>query len=117
MIKRNGFSLVELMIVAAIIGILFAIGVGGIGGCVTTSDRESSAERNLSGYMSSLQIEGHGTCSGADSDNDGYVSCTIAKANGELQAAECGYDKRIAIMGQNTNCKVALPKVYSPAPQ
>ena len=39
--KRNAFTLIELLIVVAILGILIAIGVGGCGGCSKGPDGKS----------------------------------------------------------------------------
>jgi len=109
--NSSSFSLVELTNVISIIGILCAIGAGGLGmGCVTTSDREASATRNAKEFAASMGMEIHGvSCSGSDSDQDGYVSCTLNLSDDKLKAINCGYDQAVAIMGQNTGCKLAMP--------
>lgn len=112
---RNGFSLVELMIVLSIIGIFGTIVCAGFGGCVTTTDRTATAERNARAYSASLGLEITGaTCSGADSDGDGYTSCTVVLPGGQMKAIECGYDRPFAPLGQNVGCKVALPSLVAP---
>lgn len=108
----RAFSLVELMIVVAIVAIIGALLIPALGsGCVTTDARQGSAEANLSAWSTQVGLEGRGTCSGADSDHDGYTSCTFVQADGNIQALECGYDVIVAPLGQNTGCKVALPKM------
>lgn len=109
--NNSGFSLIELMIVVSIVGILGAIGAGTLGmGCVTTSDREASAQRNAKEYAASMAMDIQGvSCSGMDSDHDGYVSCTLNLGDDKLKAINCGYDQPMALMGQNTGCKLAMP--------
>ena len=119
---RQGLSVIELLIGGIIIAI-FALAIGD--GCVTTSDRQASAERNAKNFASAMgwQIAGV-VCSGADTPTgkngpDGYVSCTLALASpsGDVavvaapltRSIQCGYDKRFALMGQNTSCKEANP--------
>lgn len=110
---RRGFSLVELLIVLAIVGIFIAVIAGNVGGCNSTADVTATATRNAKAYAASMGIEIKGaSCSGSDSDGDGYVSCSLNTADGKLEAIECGYDKAITPMaGQNTGCKVAMPKL------
>lgn len=109
--NSSGASVIELVIVVSILGILCAIGAGGLGiGCTTTSDREASAQRNAKEYAASMGLTIQGvSCSGSDSDLDGYVSCTLNLGDDKLKAINCGYDQAVAIMGQNTGCKLAMP--------
>lgn len=74
---KKAFTLIELMVVIAIIAILAAIGVGVTGGCQTTG---SNAKASFDGW---LQTSYSGTkwtvknaeCVNYDTDGDRYVSC------------------------------------------
>lgn len=116
---RKGFSLVELVIVIAIIGVFCALIGGGLGvGCQSPSDIEGSAERNAKDFAAKMGIKYEGlSCSGSDSDHDGYVSCTFNMGEGKIQSFECGYDQVGAVMGQNTGCKEKMLKVVTPGAQ
>ena len=82
--------------------------------CVTTNSRTSDALRNAKQYSNELGLHPQGySCSGADSDEDGYVSCTLSFENGSTKSIECGYDKPFALLGQNTGCKVKLVPVQA----
>ena len=115
--RRRGLALVEILVVFAILAILGVILVANFGGCVTTADRASDAERNARAHAAKMgwQITGV-ACSGSDSDQDGYVSCTLGYPNGHSNAIQCGYDQPVALLGQNTGCKEALLNIQAPAP-
>lgn len=72
---------------------------------------QSTAQRNARSWCHDMGLDCTGvSCSGADSDGDGYTSCSVATHDG-IQPVECGYDLVIApIAGQNTGCRVAIPK-------
>ena len=112
---RHGFSVLEIMIVVFIVATFGVIITANVGGCVTTTERSTTAERNARAYSASLGLEITGaTCSGADSDGDGYTSCTVVLPGGQMKAIECGYDRPVAILGQNVGCKVAVPSLMMP---
>ncbi len=78
--------------------------------CTTTTARMASAERNARVHAEKMGWVVQGaSCSGSDSDQDGYVSCTVSKKEGDSHAVECGYDEAFAPLGQNTGCKDARP--------
>lgn len=62
-------------------------------------------------YFARLGVETTGiSCSGADSDHDGYVSCTGALPDGTLKGIECGYATYGSIDALvNRECRLALP--------
>lgn len=121
--QNQGFSLIEFMIelmiaLAIIVVFLAIIGGGGGIGCQSPSDRQGSAERNAKDFADNMGIEYRGlSCSGSDSDADGYVSCTFNLRNGQIQSFECGYDQPGALLGQNTGCKERMLKVVTPGMQ
>lgn len=80
-------------------------------GCTSTDTVSSSAERNARAFASDMGVELKGiSCSGSDSDLDGYVSCTMNETSGQRTAIECGYDQTFQIDAlTNTACKMARP--------
>ena len=83
-----------------------------IAGCTTTAVVERTATENAKAFAASMGMEIKGAaCSGSDSDLNGYTSCTLNMGDGKLQAIECGYYDPMAIMGQNTGCKMVKPVV------
>lgn len=98
-------------------------------GCAITPTEMvlSSAERNAATWATKMGISIKGaSCSGSDSDNDGYVSCTLALGGlNETKIIECGYDRKLGFgdscgyAGPNTGCKEWTPDapVVQQAPQ
>lgn len=78
--SRDGFSLVELMIVVAIVVILGCVCAGVIGGSCSGMSQKVDATEQATAYANFMypgknpRIQ----CVRLDSDHDGYVSCTIA---------------------------------------
>ncbi len=72
----------------------------------TTEEVERSAIDNAVSWCKDMTISCLGaSCSGKDSDLDGYTSCTVSTSSGERIPLECGYTKQYAFAGQNTGCK------------
>ncbi len=94
--NKSGFTLVEVMIVFAIIGILSAIACGNLANC-SGVNAQGDATASMRQYMTNMyraptaRIQ----CVGRDSDGDGYVSCSGAyeDAEGKTQVVnvECAY--------------------------
>lgn len=98
--------LIQFLIGSAIALIGGALLVSAIAGCVTTDQRKASAERNAAGWCEEMVIDCAGVqCSGTDSDGDGYVSCTVRTVDDKRIPLECGWDRAIAPLGQNTSCR------------
>ena len=74
---------------------------------ITTEQVQTSAERNSLDFSDRLEWKPTGSvCSGLDSDQDGYVTCTVSTESKEVKSLECGYDKNWAPFGQNKGCKL-----------
>ncbi len=78
--------------------------------CISTpAEVKTSATSEAKMFASEMGYDIKGvSCSGRDSDRDGYTSCTIAMSDGTSKAIECSYFVKAAFL-QNTGCKVALP--------
>ncbi len=79
-------------------------------GCVPASEIKASGEKNAAGWCRDMALDCTGvSCSGSDSDADGYTSCTAVVADGTRVPLECGRTVAITLVGQNTGCKEVRP--------
>lgn len=83
----------------------------GLQWCTPPSKIAADAAVSAADYFKRLGVETTGiSCSGADSDHDGYVSCTGALPDGTLKGVECGYATYGSISALvNRECRLALP--------
>jgi prepilin-type N-terminal cleavage/methylation domain-containing protein len=76
---NKGFTLVELLIVVAVVGILSLVGLTLVGGLVGSNVDGDAAATNMTQYVQDLYPEYtsiRASCTNADTDGDGYVRCT-----------------------------------------
>lgn len=103
---ERGF--VEVAICLALIAGLVIVFVGRCAANVDGSTHDA-ATKSAEAYLKELGVEaGHISCAGTDSDGDGYVSCTVAKPNGELFGIECA-----GAITMNSGCRI--PKLRAGA--
>ena len=82
--KRNGFTVIELVIVLAIIGIIAALGLSA--GCGGSPDKAKACARSFCAGLG-YSVTGI-SCAETDSDGDGYISCSVLaedKAGAEVR--------------------------------
>lgn len=88
--NARGFTLTELMIVIAIMGVFLAIAVTACIGATSGKETKEAATKDAKNFVEELGWKASGiSCSDVDSDRDGYVSCTIALTNGTNEFVEC----------------------------
>ncbi|MCX6714817.1 MAG: type II secretion system protein [Candidatus Uhrbacteria bacterium] len=107
---KKGFTLIELMIVLAIISILAVVVGGMFRGCSAVSGSKQEAMATMRTYATEMgwKMVG-GTCADTDSDGDGYISCTINVQEVEgappvAKALQCASGAAISRTG---GCKLA----------
>jgi prepilin-type N-terminal cleavage/methylation domain-containing protein len=101
--NKNGFSLVELMIVVAVIGIAISIGFG-----TFINNRGATEKRAYEGAQSFIAENNINadrmTCAG-DSDRDGYGTCVIHPNDGKIIVLKCPTDYFQVNWFNATSCK------------
>ena len=114
--KKNGFTLIELMLVVAIIGLLAAIAIPKFANMVVKA-REASMKGQLGGIRSALSIY--------YSDNDGFYPPNISfggtctSTNDNASVLDGKYIQKIPILrhatqsdtGHSGNCVLSWPNV------
>lgn len=85
--KQPGFTLIELLICIVVILLCIA----GTATFISGRGSSESAEAYALEHAEKLGWSTSGiACAGADSDRDGYISCTVALEDGSVKELECG---------------------------
>lgn len=115
---RKAFTLIEILVVVAIVAILIAVVIGGARGC---AGRGAAAEDSMREYVGKLypgrEIIGV-SCTNVDTDGDGYISCTatIDTDNGpEVVERQINAECATGFLSFNSGCR--QPKPYVPLQQ
>ena len=75
------------MFIIALVGIVV---VGVLATSCSGPEQKNAAKKEAAQWAKELGIEYTGiSCADYDSDNDGYVSCTLAMKSGETKQIEC----------------------------
>lgn len=111
---RKAFTLIEVVIVGAIIAVFALLVVAGVRGCV---NRGPAAESEMREYVAKLypgrEIIGV-ACTNVDTDGDGYISCT---ATIDTDSGPAVVERQInaqcasGILSFNSGCKPTLPYI------
>lgn len=113
MSKRGlrGLTLIELLIAVAILGVLGTVIVAYMSG---TKDFSAIATQYADEFAQNMGWEVIGkSCTGSDTDWDGYISCTISISNNgvkEIHQLQCGGGRSGGI--KTSGCKLALPSTH-----
>ena len=101
--KSRGFTLVELLIVVAIIGIIVVLAGGFIFNSCSSSKGTAEDEARKYGVSLGLEVKGV-SCTNRDTDGDGYVSCSISYIdNGKISIMPVECASRWTV--NNDGCK------------
>lgn len=87
--------------------------------CITSSEIQSSAEANAQAWCTELQLDCKASsCMSRDTDNDGYVSCTVLLQDSQRVSVECAHTQaslETVILGQNEGCRQKMPINVTPS--
>ena len=111
MSRIKGFTLIELMITVAIVGILASVAYPSYMGSVTKS-RRADAKAALLGFAQAMErhYTTEGTYAGAGTDNDGDTgSPTIFSTTSPLDGSDVYYDLDIESASANSYVIGAVP--------
>ncbi len=112
--RKNGFTLIELMVVIAILGIAAAVVIPWLGNLGSIRGSQEKAEANARAYYAKMYDEYKSvvvSCASSDSDGDGYVSCSGRGTKTEggdkvsLPAIQCGGGGIAAAQRGVNSCK------------
>jgi prepilin-type N-terminal cleavage/methylation domain-containing protein len=102
-VKKNGYTIIELMIGVIIVGILAATLVGGLASCSSDWER---AEKDGKEFCSNIPgWSGKISCSKKDTDKDGYCACTCFLDDGTRVKLDCGCEKHSLTCNNAEGCK------------
>jgi len=85
---NKSFEIIRVLITSFVVLAFVAIAVSAFGGACGLNKKY--ADRNAERFIIQLGLDVKGVqCNGNDTDNDGYVSCTFAMADGSIKQFEC----------------------------
>lgn len=111
--RKDGFILIEFLVTISIIGIVVALFMPALlgKGCHIRGSA-ANAEAEARGHAKRLDWDLRGvSCAGADTDLDGYISCTASVQDGDRRvekSLECASGGPMTV---SSGCKVAMPRI------
>lgn len=109
--KKNGYTVIELIITLAILVIIALLVLSSTGGCRFNRKEASIASAN--NYLKELNLYDSMkavTCTTYDTDNDGYNTCTVIFKDDKTMSLQCANGRWF---GRTEGCKLTGPSIMN----
>lgn len=87
--QTKGYTVIEILIVMAIAGIFLIVIAGFLANCMGWNGNQEAAQKAAEEFAKEVPNVKRVECVRFDTDNDGYISCTLFRDNADPLPIEC----------------------------